>query len=103
LLCTAGHEAVAAHLPGDDPNVGLHEYARPVIAAIAGRADVMHVAQSLGGFTAPLAAEAVQVSAMLRVWAVAAILASTGKPGSCAEAPGRPAQTVTSLTALRAA
>lgn len=67
LLRAAGHEAVAVDLPGDDPHAGLPEYARLVGAAIDGRPDVVLVAQSLGGFTAPMAAAAVPVSAIVLV------------------------------------
>ena len=56
LLREAGHEAIAVDLPGDDEAAGLPEYAGLVAGAIGGRDDVVLVAQSLGGFTAPLAA-----------------------------------------------
>ncbi|OKO84604.1 alpha/beta hydrolase [Bradyrhizobium sp. AS23.2] len=54
LVRAAGHEAIAVDLPGDDRNSGLAAYADIVIGAIAQRTDVILVAQSLGGFTAPL-------------------------------------------------
>jgi len=54
LLERAGHEAVAVDLPGDDESAGLPEYTRLVLDAIGARTDVVLVAQSLGGFTAPL-------------------------------------------------
>ena len=54
LLEEAGHEDLAVDLPGDDENAGLPEYASLVAAAIGERHDVVLVAQSLGGFTAPL-------------------------------------------------
>ena len=56
LLREAGHEAIAVDLPGDDETAGLPEYASLVTGAIGGRDDVVLVAQSPGGFTAPLAA-----------------------------------------------
>ncbi|BAS16018.1 putative inactive methylesterase 20 [Arthrobacter sp. Hiyo8] len=71
LLQEAGHDAVAVDLPGDVENAGLPEYARLVEAAIGGRPDVVLVAQSLGGFTAPMVgartgvAEIVLVNAMI--------------------------------------
>src|ERR1700729_1495360 len=61
LLQEAGHEAIAVDLPGDDEQAGLPEYARLVVDAIGGRDDVVVVAQSLGGFTAPLVAAKVPV------------------------------------------
>src|SRR5262245_30289874 len=54
LLQTAGHDAIAVDLPGDDERAGLSTYADRVVNAIHGRTDVALVAQSLGGFTAPL-------------------------------------------------
>jgi len=54
LLQAAGHEAIAVNLPGDDERAGLSTYADRVVTAIHRRADVVLVAQSLGGFTAPL-------------------------------------------------
>jgi hypothetical protein len=54
LLGSAGHQAIAVDLPGDDRDAGLAAYADIVIHAIAERSDVILVAQSLAGFTAPL-------------------------------------------------
>jgi hypothetical protein len=67
LLREAGHEAIAVDLPSADPQAGLPEYARLVSAATDGRPDVVLVAQSLGGFTAPMAAAATPVSAIVLV------------------------------------
>lgn len=50
-----GHESIAVDLPSGD--AGFTEYADAVIDAAAGLTDVRLVAQSLGGFTAPLVAE----------------------------------------------
>lgn len=54
LLERAGHEAIAVDLPG---NAGLPAYADLVAGAIGDRTHVTLVAQSLGGFTAPLVCE----------------------------------------------
>src|ERR1700743_2862555 len=67
LLQEAGHEAIAVDLPGDDPTAGLPEYARLVASAIDSRDNVVLVAMSLGGFTAPLVAAEHPVSAMVFV------------------------------------
>jgi Alpha/beta hydrolase family len=67
LLREAGHEALAVDLPGDDEAAGLPEYTRLVVSAIGDRSDVVLVAQSLGGFTAPLVAAAVPVRALVLV------------------------------------
>jgi pimeloyl-ACP methyl ester carboxylesterase len=66
-LENAGHDAIAVDLPGDDESAGLPEYARIVVDALAGRDDVVLVAQSLGGFTAPLVAAQVPVRAVVLV------------------------------------
>ncbi|MGA7118483.1 MAG: alpha/beta hydrolase [Polyangiaceae bacterium] len=54
LLERANHEAIAVDLPGEDALAGLDAYADAVVRAIGARTDVVLVAQSLGGFTAPL-------------------------------------------------
>ena len=51
-----GHVAVAVDIEQDDPALGLPEYAGLVEDAIGERSDVVLVAQSLGGFTAPMVA-----------------------------------------------
>lgn len=50
-----GHEAIAVRLPSDDPDAGWSEYAQAVVDAIGDRDNVIVVAQSMGGFTAPIA------------------------------------------------
>jgi pimeloyl-ACP methyl ester carboxylesterase len=47
------YEAIAVDLPGDDESAGLNDYAEIVIPAIGERSNVILVAQSLGGFSAP--------------------------------------------------
>ncbi len=60
----AGHAAIAVDLPGDDEAAGLPEYADLVIEAIDDRTDVALVAQSLGGFTAPMVCKAAAVESL---------------------------------------
>src|ERR1700684_3009757 len=67
LLQAAGHEAIAIDLPGDDPGAARPEYAGLVASAIGSRDNVVLVAMSLGGFTAPLVAAKVPVSALVFV------------------------------------
>src|SRR5215469_11174941 len=67
LVSAAGHDAIPVDLPGDDPAAGLPQYAKLVTDAIGSRADVIVVAQSLGGFTAPLVASRVPVRAVIFV------------------------------------
>ena len=54
LLRTRGHEVIAVDIMQDDPALGLADYAHTVDDAIGGRDGVVLVAQSLGGFTAPM-------------------------------------------------
>jgi pimeloyl-ACP methyl ester carboxylesterase len=49
-----GHDVVAPDLPCEDPSAGLSDYADVVLDAIDGRGDVVVVAQSFGGYTAPI-------------------------------------------------
>ncbi len=67
LLQEAGHEAIAVDLPGDDPAAGLPEYTDLVTSAISDRGNVVLVAQSLGGFTAPLVAAKVPLGSLIFV------------------------------------
>jgi pimeloyl-ACP methyl ester carboxylesterase len=60
-LRARGHDVVAPDLPCDDESAGLGEYTDTVIEAIGGRHDLIVVAQSFGGFTAPLVASRVPV------------------------------------------
>ena len=74
-----GHDVVTMDLPCDDDSAGLAEYADTVVDAIGERKDLVLVAQSFGGFTAPLVCERVPVDLMVLV---AAMIPSPG------EAPG---------------
>jgi len=65
LLRAAGHAAIAVDLPGPDESAGLPEYTRLVVDAIGSAPDVVLVAASLGGFTAPLVAAAVPVRGLV--------------------------------------
>ncbi len=63
----AGHEVIAVDLPGDDETAGLSRYAELVVDAIGSRFEVVLVAGSLGGFTAPLVCERVPVRELVLV------------------------------------
>lgn len=65
LLSGRGHDAVAVDLPCDDDTAGFSEYASAVVDAIGSRDDVVLVAQSLAGYTAPLVCQRVPVVALL--------------------------------------
>jgi pimeloyl-ACP methyl ester carboxylesterase len=75
-----GHEAIPVDIPQDDPTVGLPEYADLVAAAIGDRPGTVVVAQSLGGFTAPM------VVSRRRVAMIVLLNAMIPLPG---ETPGR--------------
>jgi pimeloyl-ACP methyl ester carboxylesterase len=60
-------DAIAVDLPAGRPGAGLAAYADVISDAIADRDDVVLVAQSLGGFSAPLAAARGGVSRMVLV------------------------------------
>src|ERR671937_552912 len=62
-----GHDVVAPDLPGDDESLELNDYADAVIAAVGDRRDLIVVAQSFGGFTAPLVAVRLVVDALVFV------------------------------------
>ena len=69
-LRARGHDVVAMDLPCDDDSAGLEEYADSVVDAIGERRDLVLVAQSFGGFTAPLVCERVPVDLMVLVTAM---------------------------------
>jgi len=71
-----GHDVVVMDLPVDDDSAGLSEYADVVIEAIGDRGDVIVVAQSFGGYIAPIVCD--RVPARLLVL-VAAMVPSPGE------------------------
>jgi hypothetical protein len=94
LLAAAGHEAIPVDLPGEDESAGLPEYASLVADSVGDRDDVVLVALSLGGFTAPLVADRRPVSGLVFVNAMIPVpgetpgdwWANTGQPEARAEA-----------------
>ena len=76
LLKQAGHDAIAVDLPGDDDQAGLSVYTDCVVEAIGAR-QVNLVAQSLGGFTAPLVCARVRVAMLVLVNAMIPIPGET--------------------------
>jgi pimeloyl-ACP methyl ester carboxylesterase len=66
-LRARGHEALSVDLPGADESSGLPEYTDAVVAAIGDHDDVVLVAQSMGGFTAPMACDRVPVGLLVLV------------------------------------
>jgi hypothetical protein len=62
-----GYDTVAPDLPCEDDSAGLPEYADTVAAAAGDRTGLVVVAQSLGGFTAPLVCDRVPVELLVLV------------------------------------
>lgn len=60
-----GHQATAVDIAEDDPALGLPDYARIVDQAIGDRREVVLVAQSMGGFTAPMVGKPVAMIVLL--------------------------------------
>ena len=75
-LRALGHDTVAPDLPIEDDQAGLTEYATAVVDAIRDRHDAVVVAQSFGGYTAPIVAD--RIDARLIVL-VAAMVPSPGE------------------------
>jgi pimeloyl-ACP methyl ester carboxylesterase len=70
---------VAVDLPCEDDSAGLAEYANAVVDAVGDRSDLVVVAHSLGGFTAPLVCDRLPVDLLVMLTAM------VPSPG---EAPG---------------
>ena len=64
-LRARGHDVVAPDLPCDDDSAGLAEYAGTVVDAVGDRTGLIVVAQSFGGFTAPLVCDRVPVDLLV--------------------------------------
>ena len=64
-LESRGHDAIAVDIAQDDRALGLPEYAELVEAAIGDHPDPVVVAQSLGGFTAPMVRRPVRMIVLL--------------------------------------
>ena len=62
-----GHEAVAPDLPIEDDSAGLSRYADVVVDSVGDRRDVVVVAQSFGGYVAPIAAERIGARSIVLV------------------------------------
>ena len=75
-LRALGHDVVAPELPSDDA-AGLSGYTDAVVSAIGDRTDLIVVAQSLGGFTAPLVCDCVPARLLVML---AAMVPAPGEP-----------------------
>jgi pimeloyl-ACP methyl ester carboxylesterase len=79
LLRAAGHDVVAVGLPAADDAAGLDDYADAILAAIGDRRDVVLVAQSMGAFSAPLAAVRAQRGVVTGLLLVAPMIPTPGE------------------------
>ncbi|MBB6394299.1 pimeloyl-ACP methyl ester carboxylesterase [Actinomadura coerulea] len=77
-LRARGHDAIAVELPAGDDAAGLSEYADTVVEAIGDRKDVILVAQSMGGLTAPLVCERLPVDLLVLLNAMVPSPGETG-------------------------
>ncbi|MEZ0089165.1 alpha/beta fold hydrolase [Streptacidiphilus sp. EB129] len=89
LLRARGHEVVAVDLPCEDEEAGLAEYAEAVVDAVGDRNDLVLVAQSMGGLTAPLVCDRLPVRLMVLVAAMVPVPGET--PGDWWANTGQPA------------
>lgn len=64
-LTSRGHEAIAVRLPADDTAAGWSEYVQAVVDAIGENGEVIVVAASMGGFTAPIVCTRCQVDLLV--------------------------------------
>ena len=65
-----GHFVIVPDLPCDDDSAGLSEYLDVALDAIGDRSELVVVAQSMGGFTAPLLCDRVSVRILIMVAAM---------------------------------
>jgi len=72
-----GGDVVAVDLPCEDDSAGLAEYAAAVVEAIGERRNLVLVAHSFGGFTAPLVCERMPVDMVVLV---AGMIPAPGEP-----------------------
>ena len=67
LLQERGHEVIAVDLPIHDDAAELDDYVHAVTAAVGTRSHVIVVGHSLGGFTAPLVADALHADGLVYI------------------------------------
>jgi pimeloyl-ACP methyl ester carboxylesterase len=72
-----GHDVVAVDLPADDAAAGLWDYADAVVDIVGDRSNLVVVAHSFGGFTAPLVCARVPVRTLVML---TAMIPAPGEP-----------------------
>jgi pimeloyl-ACP methyl ester carboxylesterase len=73
-----GSRAIPVTLPAGDESAGWREYADAIVAAAGSELHLVVVAQSLGGFSAPMAAERLEVDRIVLVNAMIPLPGETG-------------------------
>ncbi|RLK62120.1 alpha/beta fold hydrolase [Actinokineospora cianjurensis] len=73
-----GHDVITPDLPCEDDSAGFEEYADVVVAAVRGYSDLVVVAQSMAGFTAPIVATRVPVARIVLVNAMVPVAGESG-------------------------
>jgi pimeloyl-ACP methyl ester carboxylesterase len=74
-----GRQGIAVDLPAADDTAGLAEYTDAVVEAIGDRRPIVLVAQSFGGFTAPLVCKRVPVELLILLNAMVPRSGETGE------------------------
>ncbi|TDB96207.1 alpha/beta fold hydrolase [Actinomadura sp. 7K534] len=77
-LRARGHDVVAVDLPASDESAGLQAYADTVMEAIGDRSDLILVAQSMGGLTAPLVCDRRPVDLLVMLNAMVPVPGESG-------------------------
>jgi pimeloyl-ACP methyl ester carboxylesterase len=76
-LRARGGDVIAPDLPSDDAGAQLSDYADAVVASVGERRDLIVVAQSFGGLTAPLVADRLRADVLVFV---AGMIPAPGEP-----------------------
>lgn len=87
-LRARGHEAIPVDIAGDDPALGLPEYAVLVDDAIGRRTGVVLVAHSMGGFTVPMIGKRAALSRIVLLNAMIPLPGETPEEWFAATRPG---------------
>ena len=73
-----GHEVVPVTLPAGDEKAGWSEYVDAIVSAVGDRTDLVLVAQSLAGFSAPMVSERLRVALLVMLNAMIPLPGETG-------------------------
>lgn len=77
-LRAIGHDVGAVDLPAGDDSAGLAAYTDTVVDAIGDRTDLILVAQSMGGLTAPLVCDRIPVDLLVMLNAMVPLPGESG-------------------------